>query len=363
MQGKCRHGGDSVGCARAEPQRGSGRLLDVSNSTHRPLKAQVGIRDHWTKTDSPVQTSLRELQELLGRTVVVEPEWPLLVAELDTFYADKTNLVAAVAGCIRVWAKSMAELLDDAAHADWAEEIVVKASVRMSVFIEVNTSANAATAWSEQRGGFVVSLPKKQVYQPTELFPIFRQELLACFVKKERLQLPESKAVAGADDWEGVELDKTTGKVEVIEAPTRTLASRPELEFMPDVASLPRPDQLFLRPPYHLTLFPGRQKIEIQGSHSPSLEFLAAYLKRWCRLNHADTRNPPAVQITLHQSAFGLGEMFDRLTLNTEATRYTNGFTVTSPMIVSLIEGTLGYKLISTEGGWNFRRDTEFKAL
>jgi hypothetical protein len=67
--------------------------------------------------------------------------------------------------------------------------------------------------------------------------------------------------------------------------------------------------------------------------------------------------------VELHQSAFGLGEMFDRLTLSTEETRYTNQFTVTSPMIVSLIEGVLGYELISTDGSWKFRRDIEFRTL
>ncbi len=65
--------------------------------------------------------------------------------------------------------------------------------------------------------------------------------------------------------------------------------------------------------------------------------------------------------MTLHQSPFGLGEMFDRLTLNTE-TSYSNRFTVTSPMIVALIEGLLGYELISRDG-WHFRRDTAFKTL
>lgn len=55
--------------------------------------------------------------------------------------------------------------------------------------------------------------------------------------------------------------------------------------------------------------------------------------------------------------------MFDRLTLSTEETRYTNQFTVTSPMIVSLIEGVLGYELISTDGAWKFRRDVEFRTL
>ena len=55
--------------------------------------------------------------------------------------------------------------------------------------------------------------------------------------------------------------------------------------------------------------------------------------------------------------------MFDRLVISTENTRYTNKFQVTSPMIVALIEGVLGYNLVPSLGGWNFRRDTEFKTL
>jgi hypothetical protein len=55
--------------------------------------------------------------------------------------------------------------------------------------------------------------------------------------------------------------------------------------------------------------------------------------------------------------------MLDRLTLSTEDTRYTNQFMVTAPMVVALIEGVLGYELVSTHGGWHFRRDTAFKTL
>ncbi|KAK4156635.1 hypothetical protein C8A00DRAFT_30488 [Chaetomidium leptoderma] len=326
-----------------------------------PLKAQVGVRDHWTKADGPLQTSLSDLEALLGHTVAIEPEWPLLVAALDAFYADKTNLVAVVAGCVQAWAKSMTELLEDPVNEDWTEKVLEKVPVRMRVFVEVAAaSTTAATAWSEPRDGFVVSLPKKQVYQPAELFPVFRGDLLACFDVKKKPQLPERKAGGAADDWEGVEVDMATGKAQVMEAAP---PKRAKVEFLPDVASLPRPEQLLLQPPYHLTLVHGHQNIELHCSHSPSLQLLADYLKRWCRVNHADTRNPPAVKVTLHESAFGLGEMFDRLTLSTEETRYTDRFTMTSPMIVALIEGVLGYQLISNNGAWNFRRDTVFKTL
>jgi len=59
--------------------------------------------------------------------------------------------------------------------------------------------------------------------------------------------------------------------------------------------------------------------------------------------------------------------MFDRLTLSTHDTRYTDQFHVTSPMIIALIERVLGYDLEKqlSQGGevWHFRRDTEIKKL
>ena len=253
----------------------------------------MGIRDHWTKEDSPLQTSLRGLQELLGHAIVVEPEWALLIAELDTLYADKANLIAVIAGCVQVWAKSMTELLKDSAHEAWTEKVLEKVPVRMRVFVDVASSAQAVTVWSEERGGFVISLPKKQVYQPAELFPVFRGDLLVC-LDLAKARLPERKAAASADDWEGVEVDSATGtvQVEAVEAhKSLETAASAKVEFLPNVASLPRPDQLFLKPPYYLTLLHGHQQIELHCSHSPTLQLLAEYFKRWCRVNHADTRN------------------------------------------------------------------------
>ena len=67
------------------------------------------------------------------------------------------------------------------------------------------------------------------------------------------------------------------------------------------------------------------------------------------------------MQVTLSQSAFGLGEMFDRLSVTTKDTRYTAQFQVTTPMILAFVEGVLGYELISDRGGWNFKREAEYK--
>lgn len=240
-----------------------------------------------------MQNALRSLQDLLGHDVVVEPEWQLLVAELDALYADDRGaLVAVVAGCLQTWAKSMTELLDDSAHDAWIETVLEKVPMRMRVFVEVADSEAASTAWSEQRDGFVVRLPKERIFQPAELFPVFRGDLLACFDEGKTKPQQPADAAGTADDWVGMEVDTESGRAEVVEHPIRSKApARAKVEFLPSVASLPRPDQLFLRPPYHLTMIPGHQQIELQCSHSPSLQLLADYLKRWCRVNHSDTRN------------------------------------------------------------------------
>jgi len=87
--------------------------------------------------------------------------------------------------------------------------------------------------------------------------------------------------------------------------------------------------------------------------------FWSVYLKLTVQLFN----QPPAIQIRLCQSAFGLGELYDKLILSTKETRYTNQFHITTTMVVALIEGVLGYDPILSQGTWSFRRDTEYKTL
>lgn len=198
----------------------------------------------------------------------------------------------------------MGELLEDSAHEAWADKLLDKVPVRLQLFVEVAGAKDAkgGTSWSEARDGFILALPRSKVVQPAELFPLFRGGLLGCFDEAgkvvpvmERKAAAAAAAAAGGDDWAGVEVDTATGRAEVTETPKREYAAatvaRPRVEFLPVVASLPRPDELFLQPPYHLSLTHGHQHIEVQCSHSPTLQLLADYLKRWCRVNHADSRN------------------------------------------------------------------------
>ncbi len=67
------------------------------------------------------------------------------------------------------------------------------------------------------------------------------------------------------------------------------------------------------------------------------------------------------MEIQLYQCAFGLGLMYDRLVLAAE-NRYGGGYNVTPTIVLSFIEGVLGYDKVSCDGGmWTYRRDVEFK--
>lgn len=55
---------------------------------------------------------------------------------------------------------------------------------------------------------------------------------------------------------------------------------------LPDLALIPRPEELLRRPPYFILVRQDTEnRVVIQGSHAPSLECMEAYLKRWCRGN------------------------------------------------------------------------------
>lgn len=115
----------------------------LTRSCCRPLKAKVAIRDHWTSEESQFQKALKELKNILGLDIDVEPDWQLLLAELDTVYSDKGDLVAAVAGTVETWTKAATELLDDDKNADWTEILLEKLKatyINLRLFIEVSSN-------------------------------------------------------------------------------------------------------------------------------------------------------------------------------------------------------------------------------
>jgi hypothetical protein len=148
----------------------------------------------------------------------------------------------------------------------------------------LSSAQDASTYWDSNRAGYVILIPKRPVSAATEFFSLFMGQLLVPtdgnFYSQQTV--PTKVTGAAVDDWADVSLDHS-GNASVME----TRATTCNFELFPDPDAMPRPDELLLQPPYYLSVHTrSRNEIEILSSHSPSLCFLAAYLKRWRRSNH-----------------------------------------------------------------------------
>lgn len=138
--------------------------------------------------------------------------------------------------------------------------------------MSAQSSDRAHATWEDQRAGFVLAIPKVAITLPIEHIPVIKEQLRATFDEKpSSAQTVETKTVPGVD------LSRQNSKT----------TARKSIQYLPDAAALHRPDELLQTPPYHIIVRAiGEIRIDIECSHGPSLDVLAAYLKRWCRTDH-----------------------------------------------------------------------------
>ncbi|KAI0453894.1 hypothetical protein F5B21DRAFT_264217 [Xylaria acuta] len=331
-----------------------------------PIKVQIGIRDAWDNEDAPVQKAIRNLKDVIGVKVTVLPEWPLLLAELGAFHPDKATLAPSVAAAVEACCTALSTLADDEANAEWADTLLERTGSHIRISIGASKGREMGISWSDQERGFIISLAKSTVPSKAYMLSFFTGNLLKVFDEKARNDTSSTiEPTAAADDWADVAVDNKTGNAAVVEAPRKhgaTTQQSPSFDVIPDIGTISRPDELLLKPPYHLIMHNhGKESIHVQCSHSPTLQFIADYLKKWSRTNHNNTTRPPCAEVQLHQSAFGLGVVYDRLTVVSESRYHTQA--VSPTIVLSLIEGVLGYKNVSSDGSsWTFRKDVEFRS-
>ncbi|KAK9783814.1 hypothetical protein SCAR479_00373 [Seiridium cardinale] len=197
-----------------------------------PLKVQVGIRDAWAKDDAPVVKTPSSLKEMLGIDVAIEPEWHLLLAELDSSYPDKTVFVISIAGCVRAWSTALSSLLDAGADEEWADTLLDHAEGRVSKASQLRLS------WSRERVGFVISLPKSQLPSIMEMEPLFKDQLLTCFDENAAPPAALAHRPGPGDDWADISMETATDKPVV----TTSAPKAPTFDRLPDCNTLERPD-------------------------------------------------------------------------------------------------------------------------
>lgn len=157
----------------------------------------------------------------------------------------------------------------------------------LQLSVEMASSNSPQTKWDTDRARFVLLLPKGEPpHNLAAAVPSFRSQIMSAF--------DETKTevdAADRDEWADVSVPVAAPTTTATTAAaTRTVPVREEVEpsYLPDVNTLPRPDELLLKPPYHLHISQG-SAITIECSHSPSLSFLEAYFKKWCRTNNHRT--------------------------------------------------------------------------
>ncbi|KAL1407864.1 hypothetical protein Q8F55_007300 [Vanrija albida] len=320
-----------------------------------PLKVRMGIRDEWDSPNCELRTALGNVAGTLGTVPEIKPDWSVLVAALEGPYGDVGRIVPGVAGLVTAWVHALADLIADKEHEAWAETLLEKMhGSDLKVLLNVSPDPNSTdpvTKWTEQHA-FELTLPQKESANPRATRPLNKAALLAVWDVGQ----PASAEDDDEPGWARVTTEVTE------DAPAATARSSTAVApaapgYIPSLATFPRPEQLLQRAPYHLIVSWG-STIEIQGTHSPSLEFIAAYLKKWCRSDHVQYNAPPVFTIKLHENQFALGSVYDRLTIAPE--RHA---TVTIPIVLALVENALGYTPVSSDVRlWHYRRDAELKA-
>jgi hypothetical protein len=134
-------------------------------------------------------------------------------------------------------------------------------------------------------------------------------------------------------------------------------------DILPSSSTLPRPEILFPETlPYHIIVSKSRGWIDVQGSHSGSLELLAQYLESWTKKMENMSRRVPVLKIDLIPSLWGKETCFDCLHIEPQDNRATNlsSLNLNPVYILAFIEGVLGYTTTHTQDGvWQYKRETK----
>ncbi|PVH78323.1 hypothetical protein DL98DRAFT_635759 [Cadophora sp. DSE1049] len=297
-----------------------------------PTRIRQNIRDHFTSPTCPLLAKTTDLTTTLGYPTSIDPEWTMLWKSLQAHYPDSSLFVPDITTAILAWCDAFLLWLENNENEEHVESLLelLKSRSRVEIVLEVSTtSTRLSTTWHKRKCCFIIALPNGKLPQHHTAMAGFSTDFLNLF-NASPLQQASSVPVnisslpTDADDWADLDL----GSPESQMAPhahieTRLNMSRVDVEdSMPDISTIQRPEDLTRRPPYWLV--------------------------------------PPAVEIKLQESVFGLGLLHDTLTLEAVRGREVNGM-----LVLVFVENVLGYTPVPSSGSagsvWEFRRTKGFR--
>jgi hypothetical protein len=139
------------------------------------------------------------------------------------------------------------------------------------------------------RGGFIISLPENPIGDARDFAADFAEQIRVTIDNPKEVDKSIQSPSDQTDDWAEVDHSMMNVSLNTTTMTDRSSApsvDRPTISYLPISESLAKPEELLSRPPYHLHVRAvNRSCIEIQCSHSPTLEVLFSYLQKWCRVD------------------------------------------------------------------------------
>ena len=153
----------------------------------------------------------------------------------------------------------------------------------------------------EKGGGFVLWVPRRVLHEPTEdMVKVVEREVRGVFAlgegdeslnsDKDKNIGGEAGAVAAATGVQGQSLRYAPAEEERVQDGgdyyDGNHDGHDDYDYDHDHRDLPCPEELFARGPQYMIVRDQEGEVVIEGSHSPSLELLARWFRKWCcRIN------------------------------------------------------------------------------
>ncbi|ESK91319.1 hypothetical protein Moror_2782 [Moniliophthora roreri MCA 2997] len=326
-----------------------------------PLKVRADIRDQWDSSKASIKETVEALNKSLGHQLTPEAEWPALWTNLQSRFPDKSTFVPTIVRYVIAWYERLLGRIENDNYTDWTEELLnVLAENKRALRVKVepcptNNSSRPLTKWNATLGSFSIGIPNVDPIPQSRLSSIWD----SCF--DNFFTNAEPSSVAAEDDWADVTEEPQTRQRAVANGSNAPQPSQHQVERLPTINALARPNELFVSTTPHILMVHYRtDKITVQCSHQPSLELLETYLKKWAKTNTNDSLRRPVYKFELLESDFSFG-IIDTLEIEPHMPRHVRPLNPT--MVLAFIEGVLGYEMVHTTTGstWMYRSKTALK--
>lgn len=102
------------------------------------MRLRSNIRDLITSPTSDVATRTASLGKTIGYPVSLDPEWPILWAALQPYYADSATFIPTIANVIASWCDVFSTWLEAEENEDGVEKLLEEMKPSVKVVVEVS---------------------------------------------------------------------------------------------------------------------------------------------------------------------------------------------------------------------------------